>query len=223
MENSGGRDLLAGEALDETVIAPAADHRAEADRLPALIFDGRGQLGLEHRAGVIFEATDDGGVEPYLVISVSRDLTQCRNFLRDRRYLRAILDCRQSAVSDFQAWRHCSRQNSSPHDHSTRRTCGQCLYCLSLGLRKIRDVAQKLSAVCCTTTITFSMSFAEASAFSEIAALVLATFAQQMPNTVCPQSIKLVDCSQNRQPLSGVLARRPDRSLQARHRAPSGY
>ncbi len=30
---SGGRNLLAGEALDETVIAPAAHYRAEPDRL----------------------------------------------------------------------------------------------------------------------------------------------------------------------------------------------
>ena len=60
---SGGRNLLAGEALDETIIASAAHHRAEADRLPALVFDGRGQLGFEHGAGVIFEAADDGGVD----------------------------------------------------------------------------------------------------------------------------------------------------------------
>ena len=60
---SGGRNLLAGEALDEAVIASAAHHRAEADRLPALVFDGRGQLSFEHGAGVIFEAADDGGVD----------------------------------------------------------------------------------------------------------------------------------------------------------------
>ena len=61
--DAGGGNLLAGEALDEPVIAPAAHHRAEADRLPALVFDGRGQLGLEHGAGVIFEAAHDGGID----------------------------------------------------------------------------------------------------------------------------------------------------------------
>ena len=69
--DSGGRNLLAGEALDETVIAPAADHRAEADRLPALIFDGRRQLGFEDGAGVIFEAADDGRVDADAVFVTS--------------------------------------------------------------------------------------------------------------------------------------------------------
>ena len=63
---SGGRNLLAGEALDKTVIAPAAHYRAEPDRLPALVLDGCGQLSFEHGAGVIFEATDDGGINIHL-------------------------------------------------------------------------------------------------------------------------------------------------------------
>ena len=54
--DAGGRHLLAGEALDEAVIAAAAHHRAEPDRLSALVLDGSGQLGLEHGAGVILQA-----------------------------------------------------------------------------------------------------------------------------------------------------------------------
>ena len=69
--DAGGRHLLAGEALDQAVIAPAADDGAEADRLAALVGDGRGQLGLEHRAGVIFKATDDGGIDDYPLFVVA--------------------------------------------------------------------------------------------------------------------------------------------------------
>ncbi len=61
--DAGRGDLLAGEALDEPVIAPAAHHRAEPDRLAALVLDRRGQLSLEHRPGVIFEPAHDGGID----------------------------------------------------------------------------------------------------------------------------------------------------------------
>ena len=61
--DAGGRHLLAGEALDQAVIAPAAHHRAEPDRLAALVLDGSGQLGLEHGPGVIFQPAHDGGID----------------------------------------------------------------------------------------------------------------------------------------------------------------
>ena len=77
--DAGGRDLLAGEALDQPVIAPAADHRAEPDGLPALVFDRRCQLSLEHRAGVIFQTTHDRGVNSNSV-GVARSRDQCFYF-----------------------------------------------------------------------------------------------------------------------------------------------
>ena len=61
--DAGGGNLLAGEALDQPVIAPAADHRAEPDGLAALVLDRRGQLGLEHGAGVIFQPAHDRGID----------------------------------------------------------------------------------------------------------------------------------------------------------------
>ena len=57
--DAGGRNLLAGEALDQPVIAPAADDRAEPDGLAALVLDGSGQLSLEHGARVIFQPAHD--------------------------------------------------------------------------------------------------------------------------------------------------------------------
>ena len=61
--DAGGGHLLAGEALDQPVVAAAAHHRAEPHGLPALVLDGRRQLRLEHGAGVIFEPAHDGGID----------------------------------------------------------------------------------------------------------------------------------------------------------------
>src|SRR5262245_12558001 len=47
--NAGCRHLLAGEALDQPVITPAADDRAESHGLAAFVLDGSEKLGLEHR------------------------------------------------------------------------------------------------------------------------------------------------------------------------------
>src|SRR5262249_60757554 len=76
---SGGRALLAGEALDEAVIAPAAHHRSDADRLPALVFDRREELSLEHGASVIFEAAHDGGVDADASVVVACSLDERAN------------------------------------------------------------------------------------------------------------------------------------------------
>src|SRR3990172_12328927 len=42
--DAGGRNLLAGEALDQAVIATAAHHRAEPDGLALFVHDGRRQI-----------------------------------------------------------------------------------------------------------------------------------------------------------------------------------
>ena len=55
---AGGRHLLAEEALDEAIVAPAAADRAEAHGLAVLVDDGNGDLGFEHGAGVVLEAAD---------------------------------------------------------------------------------------------------------------------------------------------------------------------
>ena len=60
---AGGRHLLAGEAGDEIVVAPAAADRAEADRAALLVLHLEGQLGLEHRAGVVLEPADDRRID----------------------------------------------------------------------------------------------------------------------------------------------------------------
>ena len=60
---AGRRHRLAAEARDQPVIAPAAADRAEADDLALLVGDFGQQFGLVDRAGVIFEAADDGGID----------------------------------------------------------------------------------------------------------------------------------------------------------------
>src|SRR5262249_32549656 len=76
-------NLLAREARDEIVIAPAAPDRPEADG-PALIvlrFDQ--QLSFEDRAGVVFEATDDRRVDTDTIRAVASG----RNLVLDLRQL----------------------------------------------------------------------------------------------------------------------------------------
>ena len=70
--DAGRRHMFAAEAPDQAVIAPAARDRAEAHRLAVLAFDREGQLNLEHRAGVIFEAADDGGIDADARLVVAR-------------------------------------------------------------------------------------------------------------------------------------------------------
>ena len=69
---AGRRDRLAAKARDQPVIAPAAADRAEADRPSGLVFHFESQLGLEDRAGVIFEAADDGGVDAMTLCLAAR-------------------------------------------------------------------------------------------------------------------------------------------------------
>ena len=60
---AGGRHRLAREARDQPVIAPAAADRAEDDLFALFVGDVEGQFGFVDRAGVVFEAADDGGVD----------------------------------------------------------------------------------------------------------------------------------------------------------------
>ena len=60
---AGRRHRLAAEARDQTVIAPAAADRAEAHGAAVLVLHLEGQLGLVDRAGVVFEAAHDGGID----------------------------------------------------------------------------------------------------------------------------------------------------------------
>ena len=69
--DAGGRHFLAGEALDQSVIASAETDRAKPDRLPALVLHRRQQLRLEHWAGVILEAAHDGGIDTDSLIVAS--------------------------------------------------------------------------------------------------------------------------------------------------------
>ena len=62
----------AAEARDEPVIAPAAADRAEAHRPAIVVLDLEGQLGLEDRAGVIFEPAHHGGVDADAIGTVAR-------------------------------------------------------------------------------------------------------------------------------------------------------
>ena len=55
------RHLAPQETLDQTVVAPTAADRAEAHGLAVLVFDRKAQFGLEHGAGVVFEAPHHRG------------------------------------------------------------------------------------------------------------------------------------------------------------------
>ena len=61
--NADGRHLLAGEARDQIVIAPAAADRAEHDGLARSRSSRERQLRFEHRAGVIVQPAHDAGIE----------------------------------------------------------------------------------------------------------------------------------------------------------------
>ena len=53
----------AAEAGDEAVVAATATDGAEDDVLALLVLHLEGEFDLEDRAGVVFEAADDGGVD----------------------------------------------------------------------------------------------------------------------------------------------------------------
>ena len=61
---AGRRHVLAAEAADQAVIAPSPADRAEDDGLALLVGHLERELRLEDGAGVVFEAADDGGIDP---------------------------------------------------------------------------------------------------------------------------------------------------------------
>ena len=56
----GRRHRLAAKPRHQPIIAPAAANRAEADRAAFFVFCLKQQFDLENRAGVVFEAADNG-------------------------------------------------------------------------------------------------------------------------------------------------------------------
>src|SRR5690606_10330532 len=69
--NPGRGDRLAGETLDEVVIAPAASDGTELPGTALFVEDLEGQFGLEDGAGIVAEAADDGGVDDDAVGAVA--------------------------------------------------------------------------------------------------------------------------------------------------------
>jgi hypothetical protein len=63
--NPGRRHRLAGEPLDQIVIAAAARHRTELARPAVFAGDVECQFGLEDRAGVIAEPAHDRGIDKH--------------------------------------------------------------------------------------------------------------------------------------------------------------
>jgi hypothetical protein len=61
--DAGGRHLLPRETLHEVVVAPAARDGAELAGTALLVGDLEGKFGLVDGAGVVAEATHDGGVD----------------------------------------------------------------------------------------------------------------------------------------------------------------
>ena len=60
---TGRRHRLAAKARDQTIVAPAAADRAEANRTAFFVLGLKREFDLVDRAGVIFEAADDGGID----------------------------------------------------------------------------------------------------------------------------------------------------------------
>ena len=97
---SGRRHRLAAKARDQPVITPARSNGAEAHRLSVVTRNGECQVNFEDRAGVIFEAADDGGIDKYATVTgnppSATKRAMCRQFfkthLTGRAKLNATLD-----------------------------------------------------------------------------------------------------------------------------------
>ncbi len=83
---AGRRHRLAAEARDQTVIAPAAADRAKTHRAAFLVLYLEGQFNLVDRAGVVFEAADDGWVD---LIGLAH-IRNCEQFLEFRAHCESL-------------------------------------------------------------------------------------------------------------------------------------
>ena len=69
--HAGRRHRLPGEAFHEVIVPTTARDRAELARTALFVGDLEGEFGLEDRAGVIAEATNDGWVDDDAVSAVT--------------------------------------------------------------------------------------------------------------------------------------------------------
>ena len=68
---AGRGNRLRAEARDESVVAAATAHGAEAHGLAVFIARGEGQFGLKHWPGIVFQATHHGRIEAYAVLLIA--------------------------------------------------------------------------------------------------------------------------------------------------------
>ena len=87
---TGRRHRLAAKARHEPVVAPAAADRAEAHRAAFLVLGFEGEFNFVDRAGVVFEAADDRGIDHECGRRRSRSLHKLRISNSSAMPLRAI-------------------------------------------------------------------------------------------------------------------------------------
>ena len=165
---AGRRNGLGAEAADEAVIAPAAADRAEADGASVLVLHLEGQLGLVDRAGVVFEAAHDGGVDgdAVLVTGGGDERSDFRQF-----------------IGSFEATRGGADDLAQVLD---RRGIVR-----ALGVREGEHAVDGIGL--------------EPGALGEIAALVLATCAEELAHALGAEAVELVDGAQHGQALTGLV------------------
>src|SRR5262245_35070968 len=76
------RHRLTAEARNQSVVASAAANRTETNGLAVLALEGKRQLNLVDRAGVVFEAADDGGINLNLTLEIAGCFGQIGNMLK---------------------------------------------------------------------------------------------------------------------------------------------
>src|SRR5262249_2057441 len=88
---TGRRHVVAAEAADEAVVAPAAADRAEAHRPAFVVLDLEGELHLEDGTGVVLQAAHDGGIDTNAIFSIAS--ASCE-FCNGRQIVEALLEQR---------------------------------------------------------------------------------------------------------------------------------
>ncbi len=151
---AGRRHRLAAEARHQAVVAPAAADRAEAHRPAFLVLGFEQQFNLVDRAGVVFEAAHDGGIDQNAIVGVGRTMS-----------------------SALEIWRSSSTP-ASPCDRTGDAPSPGC-----------RASQPALAPFEPTNASTRSIAAGvEPRALGEIAALVLAAFAKQLPHAFGAQA-----------------------------------